>query len=195
MKALLLVAHPDDETIFAGNLLLEHHEWEWTVVCCTYTRGGPRGLEFTKAISAFKVEGVNIVRTEMLGLRDDEGDMRADPPELWEHRIATVCDGYEFDAVYTHNRGGDYGHKHHRLVNACARRIFPEPIWEFYLSESDGGAEPWLGAEGYYLQDERKIHVFNRAYAHRLDSLVYHLPEMMTYLVLKGQEMHTCASL
>ena len=32
MKAVIIVAHPDDETIWAGGLVLSHPDWDWTVL-------------------------------------------------------------------------------------------------------------------------------------------------------------------
>lgn len=32
MKAAIIVAHPDDETIWSGGLILKKPEWQWTVL-------------------------------------------------------------------------------------------------------------------------------------------------------------------
>ena len=40
VTAALVVAHPDDETLWAGGTVLMHPDWQWTVV--SLCRGGDR---------------------------------------------------------------------------------------------------------------------------------------------------------
>lgn len=46
MKALVVVAHPDDEIIFLGGYMLKNPEWNWTVVSVTHSLDSVRGLIF-----------------------------------------------------------------------------------------------------------------------------------------------------
>ena len=64
MKALCLVAHPDDCVIFAYSFIHNHPEHEWTIGYLTYTAQDPRGQE----LSAFwKQRGIECV---FLGFED-----------------------------------------------------------------------------------------------------------------------------
>lgn len=195
MKALLLVAHPDDEAIFAGALMLSQPKWEWTVACMTYASHDARGVEFDQSIETFTDAGVNITGATMLGVHDTEGAVLA-ATDYSQWRNAVEALDVRADVVYTHNRRGDYGHGHHMAVSSIAADVYPETErWEFY--------NPYLSGVGYqdrsstlrHLWHPHKRDVFDAAYGHRFDGLMYHLPELMRHL-LAGQkeEWHTCVS-
>ena len=37
----IIVAHPDDETMWAGGLIATYHALNWTAICCTIPRLDP----------------------------------------------------------------------------------------------------------------------------------------------------------
>ncbi len=48
IKALCLVAHPDDCVIFAYSYIYNHPEMSWTICYLTYTELSDRGSELSK---------------------------------------------------------------------------------------------------------------------------------------------------
>lgn len=118
MKALCLVAHPDDCIIFAYSYIYHHPEHDWTIGYLTYTERDPRGAEL-KAFWAKR--GIECV---FLGFEDHWEDNEKQKLTRWYGLDAEVecwrlaC-GYNL--ILTHDEHGDYGHIHHRLVhNAVA---------------------------------------------------------------------------
>ena len=113
MKAIVMVAHPDDCVIFAYSFMHAHPELEWTVCYLTYTSTDRRGSEF----SAFwQRRGVC---TEFLGYVDDWRDIE-NKKISFDTRAATksIADVIgQYDLVLTHDHRGDYGHLHHVFVN------------------------------------------------------------------------------
>jgi LmbE family N-acetylglucosaminyl deacetylase len=114
MKAVALVAHPDDCVIFASGYMDAHPEYEWTIVYLTHWRWHKRGREMARY---WKRRGV---RTEFLGFKDRGRDLGLNGLYTWEKqeairvlRRATI--GY--DLILTHNEDGEYGHPHHRVVH------------------------------------------------------------------------------
>ena len=65
MRAVALVAHPDDCVIFAWPFIEAHPEFEWTIVYLTYTFSDPRARE----ISAYWAKRGIVV--SFLGMKDD----------------------------------------------------------------------------------------------------------------------------
>ena len=64
MKALCLVAHPDDCVIFAYSYIHNHSEHDWTIAYLTYTESEPRAAE----MSAFwRQRGIDTI---FLGFED-----------------------------------------------------------------------------------------------------------------------------
>lgn len=114
MKALCIVAHPDDCVIFAYSYIYNHPELDWTVCYLTYTETTPRGAEFAKFWQARNI------KTKFLGFVDDYLDQQTQQLNFWygldaEAECRNVAK--DFDLVLTHDAVGDYGHIHHRVVH------------------------------------------------------------------------------
>jgi LmbE family N-acetylglucosaminyl deacetylase len=117
MKKAVIVAHPDDETLYFAGVILSDREADWTVVCVTdgdaEGRGASRALELRDACGAL---GVHTLRS--LRFKDDPRE-RIPLPEL-ERLLAAM----DFDEVYTHGILGEYGHAHHQDVSLAVHRAF-----------------------------------------------------------------------
>lgn len=123
MTSLLVVAHPDDESIFFGGLLAETARSQaWHVVCVTDGNGegraGERSKEFIKACQM-----LGVARHEQLNFPDAPGE-RIDVEKLQEQLERLKEQGFE--RVYTHGIIGEYGHKHHQDVSFATHQAFSQ---------------------------------------------------------------------
>jgi len=113
MKAMVMVAHPDDCVIFAYSFVHHHPKIDWTICYLTYTATDYRGSEF----AAFWAR--RGVPTKFLGFVDDWHDIEnkqiSFDQQAADHAIATAI--ADQDLILTHNPHGDYGHLHHAFVN------------------------------------------------------------------------------
>lgn len=125
-NALAVVAHPDDCIIFALPFIEHHPQFDWHIVYLTYTKIDPRAQEVAKFWEQRNVT------TEFLGLVDDYADQKTQQLNFWSEadakqnilRVINMCQPV---LVITHNKDGDYGHIHHRLVhNAVAETNIPK---------------------------------------------------------------------
>jgi LmbE family N-acetylglucosaminyl deacetylase len=164
-QVLLIVAHPDDETIFAGGCILTSKGARWTIVCC-FAEGHRRG-EFLDACSFLEAASGNPINPIPLNMpRNPAYQAVALRGALRHHRG-------EHDIVVTHNRQGEYGHPKHKLVHRCVMDAISHPnTWVFISPGSTGG----------YPEDVR---------SQTLDgNITLHLPP--TVLRLKIQAFQEC---
>ena len=150
MKALCLVAHPDDCVIFAYSFIHNHPEYNWTVCYLTYTESDARGQEFVNFWSRRNIE------TQFLGYVDDWHDIENnqlsfDEESAWND-IQLVMTGQ--DLVLTHDRQGDYGHIHHEFVS-CATASHPNRIT---FAGPGKGTVKYSIEPGVYALDELPLH-------------------------------------
>lgn len=99
MRRALVVAHPDDESLWFGGLLAAE-PGDWTVICCSVPRTDPiRAEKFFDACKVLgaKAELIRIVESETMDL--------------------SSLDLSGFDQIVTHNSVGEYGHKHHVQIH------------------------------------------------------------------------------
>ena len=54
----IIVAHPDDETLWAGGTILSHPSWKWFIVCLCRGNDKDRAPRFYKALKILKSEGI-----------------------------------------------------------------------------------------------------------------------------------------
>ena len=98
----MVVAHPDDETLWGAGIMLRYAQGRrWTVICCSVPVSDPiRAEKFADACRVLGAEprAIPLSETEIV-------------------RALAHIDLSGFDCVVTHNALGEYGHPHHRLVH------------------------------------------------------------------------------
>lgn len=113
MRALCMVAHPDDCVIFAYSLMHQLRKLEWTVAYLTYCDQDARYQEMRRFWN------FRSVSTRCLGHRDDYRDIENNRCSFdtiqADIDIRETCAHY--DIVLTHSPHGDYGHLHHQFVH------------------------------------------------------------------------------
>lgn len=110
MNSLMVVAHPDDESMWGAGYLIRHPGT--TVVCCTIPRRDPeRAWRF---FDACQVLGA-IPR--LLPFPEPPANERIDEDTLG------LIDFSGYDEVITHNEVGEYGHLHHKQINAYVTSV------------------------------------------------------------------------
>jgi LmbE family N-acetylglucosaminyl deacetylase len=147
----IIVAHPDDETLWAGGTILSHPSWKCFIVCMSRLRDKDRAPRFYKAMGILKAEGI-------MGELDDGPDQK--PLEVTEvaHAILDLLPARHFDIIITHNREGEYTrHIRHEEVGKAviklwdAGKISANKLWTF--AYEDGNKE-------YYPRPVMRAHFY-----------------------------------
>ena len=110
---LMIVAHPDDESIFGGEALIAGSDW--TVVCVTNASDAVRREEFFQAM---EFAGANYT---ILDHQDNLANGRFHPHLL--QTLGELLDEFPYTTVVTHNCKGEYGHIQHRSIHRMVRSL------------------------------------------------------------------------
>ncbi len=131
MRVLVVSAHPDDETMFAGGLLARyaHDGHELTILCSTRGEGGEVGdppvceparlgevreTEMRCAGAALGAREVAFLDYVDPNMEIDGVAMRIDASlDEFAEAIRTYLERVQPDVVVTHGSGGEYGHPQH----------------------------------------------------------------------------------
>ena len=175
-KSTIIVAHPDDETLWAGGTILSHPEWNWKIFTLT-RRGDPdRSSKFEKALSYFGASG------GMNDLNDDPDQPPLDPARVKKAVLELIKETPGREIVITHGPKGEYTrHLRHEEVSSAvtemwiAREIESNQLWLFAYEDGNGDylPRPEKGAELFSLPREvwaRKRHLVRKIYGFDSDS-------------------------
>ncbi len=130
-KKLMIVAHPDDETIWGGVHLLED---DYLVVCITNGKNEIRSNEFFQALSHSGDKGLILdYPDKTYGERDDWSHVY----DKIERDLSLLLDYQAWELVVTHNPQGEYGHAHHIMTNEMVTNLCKEKKYRelFYFGE------------------------------------------------------------
>ena len=135
----VIVAHPDDETLWAGGTILSHPSWNWFVICLCRGSDMERAPKFYKVLKILKSEGV------MGDLDDGPGQKSLDEKEV-ESTILDLFPQKHFDLIISHNPSGEYTRhiRHEEVSKAVIKlwytgKISTNELWTF--AYEDGGKE------------------------------------------------------
>jgi len=104
----MVVAHPDDETLWGAGFLLRYPA-PWTVICCTIPFHDPERTD--KFHDACDVLGVR----QSLVIKHSERGGFIPIPDLGE-----------FDLIVTHGAAGEYGHVQHKELHNAIKSRWPD---------------------------------------------------------------------
>ena len=138
----VVVAHPDDETLWAGGLLLSRPEWSLTIV--TLCRGGDpdRAPRFRRALGAFHAEGA-------MGALDDGPGQDPLPGALVRETILALLPPGRYDLLLTHGPDGEYTrHRRHQETAGAVHSLLRQgalaagQLWQFAYEDQGGAGLP-----------------------------------------------------
>ena len=118
MKALVLVAHPDDCVIWAKAYMDAHPNHGWTITYLTHWRFHKRGREIARY---WRKRNIPV---RFLGFKDHGRDLGANSLLTWSETEAIRVlqrATQEYDLILTHGAEGEYGHPHHRVVHDAVK--------------------------------------------------------------------------
>ncbi len=157
-KAIIIVAHPDDEIIWMGATVLKNPRVNWTIVSLCRASDTDREPKFKRVSAHLGAEG-------MIFDADDEGRLDPDEASEEDYRIlAGALSGQHFDYAFTHGRNGEYGHPGHIAVYQALRRLRAEKkfeideLYHFSYKKNRPGQRPLIVSRkesGYVLRFDK----------------------------------------
>ncbi len=119
IRAVVVVAHPDDETLWAGGTLLMHPDWQWTVVSLCRLSDPDRRPRFLRAIQELGAAGA-------MGDLDDGPEQSPLPETEVQQVLLSLLPPVPFDLVLTHSPYGEY--TQHRRHEETGKAVIS--LWE-----------------------------------------------------------------
>ena len=126
---LMIVAHPDDETLWGGKALIED---DYLVVCITCGKVKSRVFEF-----------VNVMHTTndkyiMLGYPDKTNGERDNWDTVYEDitkDLKEIIKLKDWELIVVHNPEGEYGHIHHKMISNIVTDIVENKDILYYFGK------------------------------------------------------------
>ncbi|ANB50632.1 putative N-acetylglucosaminyl phosphatidylinositol deacetylase [Powai lake megavirus] len=131
---LMIVAHPDDETIFGGRYLIENHGWK--VICVTNASSKSSNTLSLKRYDRRKdfIYIMNKLKCqyEIWDYEDNKFNANWNKNKLLTQLKNLFLDK-KYKIVLTHNLDGEYGHIQHKCISRLVHEINPKNLYVFYL--------------------------------------------------------------
>ena len=175
-EVAIIVAHPDDETLWAGGTILEHPTWNCFIISVCRESDNDRAPKFYKALKEFNSGGV-------MSDLDDGPEQNPLEEEYLEKTILYLLPEKKYDLIITHNPNGEYTrHLRHEEVSQAVinlwnnNKISTSELWTF--AYEDGNKKHYPSAiknATIYRQLrhkiwQRKYNIINETYGFALDS-------------------------
>jgi len=117
-RAAVIVAHPDDEVLWAGGAILARPEWAWTIVTLCRASDPDRAPRFRRALERLGATGA-------MDDLDDGPDQTPLDDGAVEASVRALAGDGPWDVVYSHGPRGEYTrHRRHEEVSRAVGALW-----------------------------------------------------------------------
>jgi hypothetical protein len=134
----VIVAHPDDETLWAGGTMLMHPQSKWTVVSLCRANDPDRSPKFFRTLKHLNATGA-------MGDLDDGPEQRPLAGQDVQDMILGLLPSDRFDLIISHGLRGEYTrHLRHEQTGKAVmalwqgKRLFAKEVWMFAYEDGGG---------------------------------------------------------
>ena len=136
-SAAVIVAHPDDETLWAGGTILKNPLWKWFIITLCRASDTDRAPKFFKVLKFLGAKGD-------MGDLDDGPDQNPLSDKEVQKGILQLLPTTHFDLIITHDPAGEYTRhlRHEETSKAviklwCENKISADEIWTFAYEDGE----------------------------------------------------------
>lgn len=136
-KIAVIVAHPDDETLWCGGMILLHQKCDWFVACLCRKNDPDRAPKFKRVLERLNARGI-------MGDLDDGPDQKPLDEHDVNEAILKLLPNQSFDLIITHSPFGEYTrHLRHEEIGKSVialwndKKIDAEELWAFAFEDEN----------------------------------------------------------
>jgi LmbE family N-acetylglucosaminyl deacetylase len=138
----IIVAHPDDETLWSGGTILSHPLWQCYIVSLCRKNDPDRAPKFEKVLNALNANG-------KMGDLDDGPEQDPLPENEVEDAILSLLPSTTYDQIITHSIYGEYTrHRRHEEIGKAvitlwhSGKLKTNELWAFAFEDSQRKYHP-----------------------------------------------------
>ncbi|HUT66345.1 MAG TPA: PIG-L family deacetylase [Spirochaetota bacterium] len=163
-SAAVIVAHPDDETLWAGGTILMHPDVRWTIITLCRKSDPDRAPKFLNVLERLGATGA------MGDLNDGPEQTPLKPQEAENTVLSLLPPGAGFDLILTHSPFGEYtGHRRHEETGHAVqslwlgKRLRTRSLWLFAYEDGNKSYLP-KAIESAHMQTSLPYNIFEKKY-------------------------------
>ena len=119
-RALVVIAHPDDETIWMGGTIARNKKIDWTIFSLCRASDRDRAPKFKRVCEYY---GAKSIISDL----DDNGNLSLEEAKQEAKKNILKKIGFnKFDYIFTHGANGEYGHELHIAVHLAIDELIKE---------------------------------------------------------------------